>query len=628
MVRLKTWQWVILASPIATIVGFLLFAAGRQIHEWGINWIWAIFTLIFVGWRWLLVKWTKPIYLDLEATVAEVTEKMQATVSETTLQPEGDTAQQLEAILQNTLNMAQNDPPAWENWSLFWQRCLDLVSEIAKVYHPKQKYPLLNIYVPQAYGLIRGTVDDVDQWMRSVSPVLNQVTIGQAYQAYEVYRKVEPSARKLFSLWNGLQWVLNPAVAAARIATQKPNNLANQQLLGNLNQVLRDTTLRNLAKQAIALYGNLVLPITETINQPKQEKTQTLREILAQVQPVETLETQPVNIFLFGRTGAGKSSLINTLFKTEKAKVDVLPNTDVIQAYEWQLPTGESLSLWDSPGYEQINRPEFRAEVLSKVKKADLLLLVTPAIDPALQMDLDFLKDIRSQGDFPTIVIVTQVDQLRPIREWQPPYDWQWGDRPKEKAIREATQYRSETLGTYCDRFLPLVTADYTTGRPAWGVDALSLALIEAISPAKQLRLARFLRDIEARIVGAAKIIEGYSLSMTTTSGVTALLKSPILQFISTLSTGSPTLAYLLAEQIPVEQLPLVIGKLQMAYDLYNLLGEDKDFDLLTLWPLLLENSGRPDRDAWGFGHGLVEFLTKNLTIEELRQRINFYSQK
>lgn len=625
MVRLKTWQWVILASPIAAVVGFLLFAAGRQIHEWGINWVWAIFPIIFVGWRWLLVKWTKPIYVDLEATLTDVTNKMNATVSETTLPPEGDTAQQLEAILQNTLKTAENDPPAWENWPVFWQRCLDLVSEIAKVYHPKQKYPLLNIYIPQAYGLIRGTVDDVDQWMRSVSPVLNQVTIGQAYQGYEVYRKVEPSARKLLSFWSNLQWVLNPAVAAAKVATQKPTNQANQQLLGNLNQVLRDTVLRNLARQSIALYGNMVLPISETINQPKQEQTKTLREILAQVQPVEKLETQPVNIFLFGRTGAGKSSLINTLFKTEKAKVDVLPSTDVLQNYEWQLPTGESLSLWDSPGYEQIDRPEFRAEVLSKVKNADILLLVTPALDPALQMDLDFLKDVRSQGNFPTIVIVTQVDQLRPIREWQPPYDWQWGDRPKEKAIREATQYRSETLGKYCDRVLPLVTDDYTTARLAWGADALSLALIEAINPAKQLRLARFLRDLDARIVGAAKIIERSSLSMTTTSGVTVLLKSPILRFISTVSTGNPSLAYVLAQQIPVEKLPLVIGKLQMAYELSNLLGEDKDFDLLTLWPLLLENTDKPDRDAWAFGHALVEFLTKNLSIEELRQRIKFY---
>jgi hypothetical protein len=67
MVRLKPWQWVVLATPIAIIITFLLISAGRQIHEWGINWIWAVFTLLLVGWRWLLVKWTRTEVNQLEA---------------------------------------------------------------------------------------------------------------------------------------------------------------------------------------------------------------------------------------------------------------------------------------------------------------------------------------------------------------------------------------------------------------------------------------------------------------------------------------------------------------------------------------------------------------------------------
>jgi hypothetical protein len=119
---------------------------------------------------------------------------------------------------------------------------------------------------------------------------------------------------------------------------------------------------------------------------------------------------------------------------------------------------------------------------------------------------------------------------------------------------------------------------------------------------------------------------------MTTTQGITAILKSPVLQFISTLSTGSPTLAYLLAEQIPIEKLPIVIGKLQMAYELFPLLNIDnsktRNFDLLSLWPLLLENSSTPDRNAWAFGHALIEYWTQDLTIEQLRTRFNYYLQQ
>jgi len=666
MARLKVWQWVGLALPIALIVGFLLVAAGWQIHQWGISWIWAIFTLVFVGWRWLLVQWTRPAIRQIEAVVEEVKEELEASMDQigngaktqtnthsAATHPAESALAQAEAALQDILKASQSDRPIWEDWGTFWQRCRELIVAVAQVYHPEVKYPLLNIYVPQAYGLIRGTMNDMDQWMEKLSPALNQVTVGQAYQAYEVYQQLEPSARKLWQVWNWAQWLLNPAAALARQASQRSSDRATQQLLVNLSQLLREATLRNLCQQAIGLYSGTTLPsatfsvaATPVPVLPKA-KTQTLRDILVQAEPVTAVEQKPVNLLLVGRTGAGKSSLINTLFQADQAEVDVLPSTDCIQSYHWQLPTGETLTLWDTPGYEQVNRADFRDWVLDYASTADVLLLATPALDPALQMDVDFLTDLRADGlDLPSITVVTQVDRLRPIREWQPPYDWQWGDRPKEKAMREATAYRAELLGEFCDRVLPVVTGDRQSGRDAWNVDALSMALIEAIDPAKQQRLARFLRNLDARTVAAAKIIDRYTFQMTTTQGLTALLKSPVLQFISTLTTGSPGLAYVLAEQIPVEQLPVVIGKLQMAYELFLLLSPDaearnriatetdsielndgvpRSFDLRSLWPLLLENTASPERNAWAFGHALVEYWTQNLTPDQLWKRFNSY---
>lgn len=638
MVRLKPWQWVILALPIASVVIFILVAAGHQINQWGINWIWGIVTLVFVGWRWLIVRWTKPAIAQMEAVIAEVNKDLEASLEDAETPLAGDAAtQQIETKLQEIIEQTRNDAPVWQDWVTFWQRCQDVVVTVANTYYPEVKYPLLNIYIPQAYGLIRGTVDDMDRWMQQLSPALNQVTVGQAYQAIEVYQKLEPSARKLWQIWNWAMWIVNPAAAAARVASKRYNDQANQQLLVNLSQMLREVALRNLCRQAITLYSGTQLPAsvfsTETPTLPKAQ-TQTLREILEQAEPTEAVEQKPVNILLAGRTGAGKSSLINTLFQAEKAEVDVLPSTDKIQSYQWQTPTGETLILWDTPGYEQINRSDLRDLVLDFINKTDLLLLVTPALDPALQMDVDFLQDIKAEvADLRAITIVTQVDRLRPLREWEPPYNWQSGNRPKEIAIREATQYRSERLGEVCHQVLPVVTGDINSSRKDWGIDALSIALVEAISPTKQLRLARFLRNLDARTVASAKIIDRYTFQMTTTQGLAALVKSPILKYIATLSTGSPTLAYLLAEQIPIEQLPVVIGKLQMGYDLFSLLNPDegknrRNFDLLTLWPLLLENPGKPEQNAWAFGHALVEYWTKDLTIEQLRKRFEYYFQQ
>lgn len=630
MIRLKLWQWMILVSPIVIIISFLIVAAGTQIHTWGLSWIWALFTFIFVGWRWLLVRWTKPAINQIEAIFAEVREELE-TSTDNNLLIGTDTTKAVETALQDILIRSANDLPIWEDWQTFWQRCQELIVVISHIYNPEIKYPLLNIYIPQVYGLIRGTVDDMDQWMQKLSPVLNQVTVGQAYQTYEVYRKLEPSARKLWKVWNWAQWVLNPITAVAKKASEGVGNRASQELLINLSQLLREAALRNLCKQAITLYADtkIELPIPTL----PQVKTQTLRDILSQSEPLETVAQTPINILIIGRTGAGKSSLINTLFQNELAAVDVLPSTDEIQNYHWETENGEVINLWDTPGYEQVKREDLRDLVIDYASNADLLLLVTPALDPALQMDVDFLEDVKLEvEDLPIITIVTQVDRLRPIREWQPPYNWEKGEKPKEISIREATKYRQQLLGNFANLVLPIVTNDPQNNRNNWNIEALSSGLLAAIEPAKQLRLTRFLRNLETRTTAAARIIDHYTFQMTTTQGITAILKSPVLQFISTLSTGSPTLAYLLAEQIPIEKLPIVIGKLQMAYELFPLLNIDnsktRNFDLLSLWPLLLENSSTPDRNAWAFGHALIEYWTQDLTIEQLRTRFNYYLQQ
>ncbi len=640
MVRLSRWQWGVIAAPIAVITSVLLIAAGWQLRAWHLNWVWGVFVLMFLGWRWLLVKWTRPTLSQLEDAIEIANTEFESLASRVASDPTNrpdsrDMTRQAEAALQAIITDSRNDLPIWEDWPTFWNRCQSLVVAIAHVYHPEVKYPLLTIYIPQAYGLIRGTVDDMDRWMQKLSPALNQVTVGQAYQAYEVYQKLEPSARKIWQVWNWAQWVLNPVAALARQASQQSNSKATQQLLANLGQLLRETALYNLCRQAIALYSGTLPSLDSPISTPQlpKAKTQTLQDILERAEPVAAVEQRPVNILLVGRTGAGKSSLINTLFQADRAEVDVLPSTDQIQNYHWHTSMGETLTLWDTPGYEQVDRDDLRELVLDYAIHADLILLVTPALDPALQMDADFLTDLKASGvNVPTIAILTQVDRLRPMREWQPPYDWQQGDRPKERSIREATDYRVDRLGDACDRVLPVVAGDRQAERDSWNADALSVVLIEAIDPAKQLRLARFLRDRNARSVAAAKTIDSFTLQMSTSQGLTALLKSPVLQFISTLTTGSPTLAYLLAEQIPIEQLPVVIGKLQMAYDLFTLFNNDgfgssakTTFDLLALWPLLLENPASPDRNAWAFGHALVEYWTQDLTVEQTRKRFKVY---
>lgn len=62
---------------------------------------------------------------------------------------------------------------------------------------------------------------------------------------------------------------------------------------------------------------------------------------------IQKLKDTKINVMITGATGCGKSSTINALFNTEKAKVGtgVDPETMTITKYEL-----DNLTLWDSPG--------------------------------------------------------------------------------------------------------------------------------------------------------------------------------------------------------------------------------------------------------------------------------------
>lgn len=83
-----------------------------------------------------------------------------------------------------------------------------------------------------------------------------------------------------------------------------------------------------------------VSSIVERDVKNEREKKKILKHLLE-------LQKTKINIMIVGGTGVGKSSTINALFETEKAKVGqgVDPETKVIEKYEM-----DNLVLWDTPG--------------------------------------------------------------------------------------------------------------------------------------------------------------------------------------------------------------------------------------------------------------------------------------
>lgn len=88
------------------------------------------------------------------------------------------------------------------------------------------------------------------------------------------------------------------------------------------------------------LFEDLRSKLLEIDNLPEETKQSVLKSILE-------MQQTKANVLITGATGCGKSSTINALFKTEKAKVGTSPNPETMEITKYELGP---LTLWDSPG--------------------------------------------------------------------------------------------------------------------------------------------------------------------------------------------------------------------------------------------------------------------------------------
>jgi uncharacterized protein len=129
---------------------------------------------------------------------------------------------------------------------------------------------------------------------------------------------------------------------------------------------------------------------------------------------------------VFGKTGAGKSSLCNALFGQKIAKVsDVAACTRKPQEIFLNISKNSNgLVLLDVPGIGENRKrdAEYSALYESLIPELDVLLWVLKADDRAYGAEEDFYKElvlphVRSTK-IPVIFVLNQVDKISPVRDW------------------------------------------------------------------------------------------------------------------------------------------------------------------------------------------------------------------
>ncbi len=116
----------------------------------------------------------------------------------------------------------------------------------------------------------------------------------------------------------------------------------------------------------------------ENIDLTNYEKSFFNREIISFNQQLFRLKEKKIRISAYGKSGVGKSSVLNSLLKKDRFKTNIINGTTrEIQAEAWthKDQTLNSVELLDSPGFDFCNI-KFSDKVYSCINHSDLILFI------------------------------------------------------------------------------------------------------------------------------------------------------------------------------------------------------------------------------------------------------------
>jgi len=376
----------------------------------------------------------------------------------------------------------------------FYQaRTLDLARKLARHYHPNAADPLDHLSVVELLTVTQLVAEDLEEWVQSYVPGSHLITVAQW--------KSLAHAPDLWKTLTNLGWLatiaINPAAGLSRYAASRAFvDPATKQLQAGLLAVFFTLYLRKVGYYLIELNSGRLRGGTVRYRRAMSR----LDPITGAVAAAETApEPVTVTIAVIGQTKAGKSSLVNALLGEQRAAVDILPTTRGTRRYELTLEESrDRLVLLDTPGSNDDATGDLVA-TRDAVRQADLILLVMAATSPARADDARLLKELngwfREQHRLkppPIVGVLTKIDGLRPVMEWQPPYDWQSPSRPKETAIQDAIRYTREAL----DDSLPLIVPVCAEQGREYGIEEwLIPTLLIQLDEARAVSLVRSLHQ-------------------------------------------------------------------------------------------------------------------------------------
>jgi len=271
-------------------------------------------------------------------------------------------------------------------WPDLPAEALGVVEEIAADMSGGQR-SALDFTVPEALLLIDRVALHYREFLLRNVPLSDRLSVRTMHWIWLKQDTALTAWETGFLAWRGIRMVLNPAVGLLREAERLLATSVQDRLTEPFRRDAQAILLEEAAQAAIDLYsGRLRVSDAE------------LARIASKSQELDLQYSAPADaalrILLVGQKGVGKSSVLNALLGSEVAEVDQAPVTKTMTAYDWDL-NGVACRLFDTPGVDA--NAAHRAELVTQVLQADLVIWVHRANRPARKVDTELMLALEAE---------------------------------------------------------------------------------------------------------------------------------------------------------------------------------------------------------------------------------------
>ena len=246
-------------------------------------------------------------------------------------------------------------------------------------------------------------------------------------------------------------------------------------------------------------------------------------------------ESRPPTIALYGRTGAGKSSIINALLGHPQALTGEARATTMAQdVFEYDRD-GWKLRLIDSRGVgDDLSDGAFHQAIAHVVNyEIDALVFVVPVNDRAyVDDDLKFLRALAAthkrqhKTELPIVLALNKIDLVNPVDEWSPPYVLEAEpDDPPGSLRRLKVEHLRDCIRERLETYKPVtrhvaICADWNPVRDrTYNLDALARAIYDVLPETSREGFAAVTAILEIRQRASNDLVTKIALA----AGVCAL---------------------------------------------------------------------------------------------------------